>query len=148
MREYRNWRKLFVGTNYIASLLLVGCDENTDQYDVPMPHVLTVDQLAAEYEDFIGRPVVLEGFMFLSEDGRYYLTEKSQSDTTSGGTKFRISMHFGFGPPNDERMTKCLVETVLVTGEVAESKVVQVEIVKLKSDALKHGPDSCYQYFD
>lgn len=152
MCEHGYWRKLFIGTALIVLSIIVGCntaDINSDNpYFFPEADIMTMDELAINYVNVVGKRVILEGQLGVENNSEYYVVARRNDADGQHSTDFRLALHFTSESVDEMRMRHCLGGTTLVTGYVEESRRIRVEFVNLKADVLVHSADSCYQFFE
>ena len=146
MRKYGDWRKLPIAVFVLAGGLLAGCGDATNPNEASAPEFTAVEELARDYEDRIGHPVIVEGRLIVTDDGRYFLTKMTSSEREL--QEFRLALRFELDNVSDDRMNQCLSGPTLVTGILGEVNEIQVKYVKLTSDTRMHQPNNCYHHSD
>lgn len=145
MREYGNWRKLSLAAVWLCGIMFAGCNGPSDLHDISMPPIITVEQLAADFENYVGREVVLEGRLGISAQDGYYAISQPRTGTSIPPLSGEVNLDFGANEPDSAKMVECLSGVTLVIGVVQESRAISVKEIKLKSEALVHSVVSCYE---
>ncbi len=150
MCEYGHWRKLSVALVAVAGSLLTGCRDAAQLSSgaAPAPMFMTVEELAADYEDKIGDAVILEGMLIATEEGKYFLGTTMENHTKHQMHQFQVALKFESDNVSYDRMKRCLSGPTLVTGLLQASHEMIVKYVKSTSDTRIHRPDNCYHYLD
>ena len=144
MYEYVDWSKLLVGLAFSTSILLASCADDSDLHDVPMPSILTLEQLFVDSKSFVGREVVLKGYLGISDDKRYQLSSSLQNEQSTGSQERIVYLEFGPSQPDPDRMANCLAVMTIVIGDISEGATISPTVVTRESDALRHSPSYCY----
>ena len=145
MHKYGNWRKLPLGLLGLFGIIFSGCDEHSELHNVPMPPLISVEQLLEDYSSFLGREVVLQGRLSIDAQEDQYVVSQLEMGTSIFPMRESIELEFGTNEPDPVKMAECLSDVAIVIGEILESHAISVNTVKLKSDALIHSAGSCYQ---
>jgi hypothetical protein len=148
MHKHGHWHKLSIVAVAAVGSLLIGCNNTSNRNSDVVPTFLTVEELASDYNDRIGDEVILEGEMIRTLNHEYVLGAAMSTDADQKIREFRVALNFESDNVNAERMDRCLVGQVLVTGRLQSSNFISVKYVKLLSDARIHRSDSCYHYLD
>ena len=146
MRKPDDKRKLPIATLIVAGGLVFGCGDAVHPNEELAPDFLSVEELSSSYDDRIGQAVIVEGRLIVADDGQYFLAE--MIDVVQAKQGFRVALKLELGSVREDRMARCLSGPTLVSGVIARTNEIQVQYVKLTSDARMLLPENCYSHSD
>ncbi len=151
MCKYFNRRSLLLVILTTFAGLEAGCEDsrkNENSYrNEPFPVQVTVVELASNYENLLGRRVVVAGQLEMN-DGFYSLVPGLTGDSAPEPSSAKFRLAFLGNKPSKVSMARCMIGNVFVNGVVMQDDSVDVKFVQLEEDVLAYRADACYQHFE